>query len=184
MMELYRALRAADPDLERSVDDLRVEIDPNTGEPPARRQFILNIPVEVSSEFAEAVNVMLLDALAPGMRERREDQPAETAPGAPQGYAVDFARFDQPLDLVSTGSSLRHAVGVDGLLGHVSRQIAWYGSAYDLQAWWRKILRKWKALSDDTRREIANSVTWLSVETIRYPHVREADAETYEMAAL
>lgn len=72
IMDLLAALRAADPDLERSVNELRVEVDPNTGEPPAKRRFILNIPVEVGPEFAEAVNVMLVDALAPA-------QPGERA---------------------------------------------------------------------------------------------------------
>jgi superfamily II DNA or RNA helicase len=174
MMELLRALRAADPDLERSVDDLRVEVDPNTGEPPARRRFILNIPVEVGSEFADAVNVMLLDALAPGLRERGRDQDSDTSSTATQGYAIAFEPPDESVDPLLDGlGPLSHAVGPDGLLGHVPRQSSWYGSAYELETWWRKVLRKWKSLDDDTKLEIANSVTWLSVEAIRYPLARE-----------
>jgi superfamily II DNA or RNA helicase len=174
MMELLRALRAADPDLERSVDDLRIEIDPNTGEPPVRRRFILNIPVEVGSEFADAVNVMLLDALAPGLRERQRDQDSETSSEAPQGYAIAFDPPDDSVNPLLDGlGPLSHAVGPAGLLGHVPRQSSWYGSAYSLEAWWSRVLKKWKSLDDEIKQEIADSVTWLSVEAIRHPLARE-----------
>ena len=171
MKDLLRALRAADPDLERSVDDLRIEIDPNTGEPPARRRFILNIPIEVGSEFADAVNVMLLDALAPGLRERerQRDQDSETTTEAPQGYAIAFGPPDDSVNPLLDGlGPLSHVVGPDGLLGHVPQQSSWYGSAYALETWWSKVLRKWKSLDDETKQEIADSVTWLSVEAIRH----------------
>ena len=174
MMELLRALRAADPDLERSVDDLRVEIDPNTGEPPAHRRFILNIPVEVGSEFADAVNVMLVDALAPGQRERELDRDSERSTDAPRGYAIAFDPPDESVNPLLDGLiPLSHAAGTNGLLGHVPRQSSRYGSAYELETWWNKVLRKWKSLDDDTKREIANSVTWLCVEAIRHPLARD-----------
>jgi superfamily II DNA or RNA helicase len=185
IMELLRALRAADPDLERSVDDLRVEIDPNTGEPPARRRFILNIPVEVGSEFADAVNVMLLDALAPGLRERERQraQDSETSSSeGPQGFAIAFDPPNERVNPLLDGlGPLSHATGSVGLLGHVPRQSFWYGSAYALETWWSKVLRKWKSLDDDTKREIANSVTWLSVEAIRHPLAREQMRELSTM---
>ena len=45
---------------------VRVQVDPDTGEAPKRRRFVLAIPTEVGPEFADAVNVMLVEALAPG----------------------------------------------------------------------------------------------------------------------
>jgi superfamily II DNA or RNA helicase len=184
MMQLLRALRAADPDLEGSVDDLRVEIDPNTGEPPEHRRFILNIPVEVGTEFADAVNVMLLDALAPGLREREHQRgrDTQTSSAPPQGYAIAFDSPDETVNPLLDGlDPLRHAAGSGGLLGHVPRQSSWYGSAYALETWWSKVLQKWKRLDDETKQEIADTVTWLSVETIRHPLARE---EMREMTTL
>jgi hypothetical protein len=173
IMDLLAALRAADPDLERSVNELRVEVDPSTGEPPAKRRFILNIPVEVGPEFAEAVNVMLVDALAP-------KQPRERAPVAQTPVSrSDAIVFEAEPAVGPTRSytleglqALRYASDTDGLWGHVPDRTQWFGYPYEIGAWWKHIMRTWDQLHDYEKCAIANAVTWLSVDEVRRPQVR------------
>jgi len=173
IMDLLAALRAADPDLERSVNELRIEVDPNTGEPPTKRRFILNIPVEVGPEFAKAVEVMLVDALAP-------PQPTERASIADSPVARSSAIVFEPEPVADPArnytieglQALRYASDGQGLWGHVPDRAQWFGYPYEIGAWWKHVMRTWDQLDEYEKRALADAITWLSVDEVPRPHVR------------
>ncbi len=173
IMELLAALRAADPDLERSIDELRLEVDPDTGRPPAKRRFILNIPVEVGPEFADAVNVMLVDALAP-KQPAKQDAHEKVPPVHSQTIAFEpEPTADLARDYTLNGlEALRYAAGKDGIWGHVPERVMWVGHPFEIGQWWKRTMRRWNKLGEYERSAIAEAITWLAVEEIRSPGVR------------
>jgi hypothetical protein len=181
IMNLLAALRATDPDIERSVEDLWIQIDPDTGEPPLRRRFVLDIPAEVGQEFADAVNVMLVDALAPSQKSKlpSTETSSDASRRRPRPELITFPP-NEPRGvrgLVAEGLEalvyhLRRRV--DALLGYVPRETMWYGYPYALGRWWRHVLQAWNSgeITEDIKYTLADAVTWLSIEEGRHPAIR------------
>jgi hypothetical protein len=178
-MHILAALRAADPDLERTLDDLRVEVDPQTGEPPALRRFVLGVPAEVGAEFADAVEVMLVDTLMPSRRARHRDR----------RRAMHDSRSDvEPVRIDPDAPNWRDpAVMARGMkaLDH-DRRLCWAGSMiphmtrslvvddFPLGRWWHAVCKGWGPSfpAAKEKRILADTVTWLGVDRTRYAVAR------------
>jgi hypothetical protein len=182
IMNLLAALRATDPDIERSVDELWVQIDPDTGDTPPRRRFVLAIPTEVSTEFADAVNVMLVDALAPTQRKRlpanapaAKPSPARARPAV---VAFDHGEGDSAYNPIETGLyALRYHHrwhGGDKPLGSIPAQILWYSEPYALGRWWARVRRAWNtpAVTEELKYELADLLSWLAIDEVRHAAIR------------
>ena len=63
VVDILGALRSHDPQIDRSLDDLRFHAGPTSSVPPANGSFVIDAPLHVGEEFAEAVDVALTDAL-------------------------------------------------------------------------------------------------------------------------
>lgn len=178
IMHLLSALRAADPDLERSLADLRVQIDPKSGEPAAVRRFILDAPTEVSQEFADAVELMLVDQLAPSRRSKPTERGLpDPAPTPLDPYRLARRRRQTGATPAVMQQGMR-ALDHHRRFGPGTVLVAEIPSltveGFKLGRWWRAVCKAWSATFPAPADEqvIADSVTWLSVDAGRYPAVR------------
>jgi hypothetical protein len=95
---------------------------------------VLAIPTEVGQEFADAVNVMLVDALAPSQRSRRrptEESAAQSSrPSGPDPISVDAQRPTRAPAPIEVGlAALAYHQGWhagNAPLGSIPTQILWY----------------------------------------------------------
>ena len=182
IMNLLAALRATDPDIERSVDELWVQIDPDAPDAPARRRFVLAIPTEVGTEFADAVNVMLVDALAPSQRNMLPA--AEPGSGHSRSPARSATiRFDERQEAfdpnpIETGlyALIYHHRWHGGAapLGSIPTQILWYSQPYEIGRWWARVRQAWDtpAVTEELKYELADLVSWLAIDEVRYAAIR------------
>ncbi len=179
ILHLLAALRAADPEIERSLDDLRVQVGPDGWPSTPRRRFVIDAPQEVGPEFAEAVEVMLVDQLAPSRRSTTTDKLHSQNSTRREGeddapVVVDFeppdwtdpAVLEQGLEVLERTAS--------GRLMPAPRPYRPYGP-FPLAQWWDHVLTMWSISSPDqaTKRRIAAVVTCLSIDRSEHPRVRK-----------
>lgn len=183
ILKLLAALRSADPDLERSLTDLRVEVGPDGRAAPAKRRFILNVAREVDAEFARHVDVMLVEQLAPS-RARESRPSAETAARTAE-FRKESGRshigpvvFD--LENVERVSPAMVARGIASLERYAERRLGiapdehTVHNGFPLGRWWTRILDDWghPAIAGADRQRIANLITWLTVSRETHQRVR------------
>jgi superfamily II DNA or RNA helicase len=172
ILKLLAALRSADPDLERSLDNLRIQVGADGRKVPPRRRFVLDVAQEVGPDFAEAIDVMLVDTLAPSLRAARA-RASRTVNSYASPLALastpirPLAGIDQegPMDptLISEGLEVLLSYAEDGLTTAPRAHTVHQGAP--LGQWWTRLLANWSPVLPDieTKRKIADCVTWLSV---------------------
>lgn len=156
VVDILGALRSHDPEIARSLDDLRYSYHPGST-PTTPGRFVVDAPVEVGAEFADAVGLALADALgvsAPrSMRRRR--QAAQPRIVEPQPEPTDEEKFQ-------IGLGLLWSAGRFDLLPHVPDRVG----EFPLRVWWDEAKQRWLSGTLDLgdRREIAWCVSWLAAD--------------------
>jgi superfamily II DNA or RNA helicase len=170
IVDVLGALRSHDPEIARSLDDLRFHAGdwPRAGA-EANGYFVVDAPLDVGAEFAEAVDVALADALGlarPAPARRLRSAEIVLKPGADPS----------PEEAFLIGLEELQSRGRRDLLARMPVAT----TAFPMQAWWKEALRRWQARELDIydRRAIANSLSWMS------PDLDGADPVRREMAAM
>jgi predicted helicase len=173
IVKLLAALRSADPELERSLDHLRIQVGANGREIPPQRRFVLDVAQEVDAEFAKAIDVMLVDTLAPSQRAAkvRAERALSSAPVAPVVVELGTEGPMAPA-VVSKGLAILEDYAQSELATAPRHHTV--HESFPLGRWWTRMLEAWNPATpdEDTKQRIADLVTWLSVDREKYPHVR------------
>lgn len=170
IVDVLGALRSHDPEIARSLDDLRF----NAGDRPragsqANGSFVIDAPLNVGSEFAEAVDVALADAL--GLR-----CPAPARRRTPADIIIEPAAEPSPDEAFLIGLEELQSRARRDLLARVPES----ATAFPMRAWWQEALRRWqdRGLDRYDRQAIADSLSWMSSD------LDGAEAVRREIAAL
>jgi superfamily II DNA or RNA helicase len=151
IVEILGALRSHDPEIFRSLDDLRFTA--NSGEETeAPRRFVIDAPVDVDEAFADAVDVALTKALGTNTvrSPRRRAQPVLLPAESPLS---DEEVFDRGLEMLRRYARWSLAPAVP------ERPFG-----FPLGAWWEEIKNRWRAgtLDPDLKWPLADAVSWLA----------------------
>lgn len=162
IIDILGALRSHDPDIVKSLDDLRFNRRPD--DRPARAgRFMIDAPLQVGEEFAAAVDLALAGAL---------------------GVASQRASRRRVRDLEPRLLPERGPLSEQELLAIAVNQIATLGrwelltavppddeGSFPLQACWTEIKRRWDAGTLDAfdQATIATSVSWLARDLDAHP---------------
>ena len=163
VIALLSALRDADPEIERSITDLRVRVGPD-GEPWETRRFVIGAPTEVGPEFAEAIEIMLVDRLAVGQPRKSASERVPKKPGLPD--------WTKPKTM---------ALGLGALDAEAERWLlpsirpSDVSKGFPIGQWWSYVLTIWDVSSPSyaIKRRIAHCVSWLGVDRTEHPRVRK-----------
>jgi superfamily II DNA or RNA helicase len=174
IVKLLAALRSADPELERSLDHLRIEVGPDGRAIPAQRRFVLDVAREVDAEFAKAIEVMLIDTLAPSQR-------AAAARAARTPLAPALAAVVVKVDVEGPMDRVLIARGLEVLEDYAQHELTTaphehtVHDSFWLGRWWSRLLEGWNAAPPDrdAARRIAEVVTWLSLDPHRHAGPRD-----------
>jgi superfamily II DNA or RNA helicase len=175
IVDILGALLSHDPDIVKSLDELRYSHGTDHLRPGTHGRFVIDAPVQVGDGFAEAVDIALAGALGTPREHSalRRSPPIERlliTEGKPPSDDELFASCMQRL--TSQGRWLQ-------LLPEVPPQDA---SSYPMQAWWTEVKKRWVSgtLDLDDRTAIAESVSWLAMDLQYVPHA----VQRREMARL
>jgi superfamily II DNA or RNA helicase len=172
IVDILGALRSHDPDIVKSLDELRFNQGPEDRPAAGHGRFMIDAPLQVGEEFAAAVDLALTGALGVASKHSSRRRARDLEPRlVPEG---------QPLseeELLAIAINQLAALGRWELLAEVPPDDE---DAFPLQPCWSEIKRRWAAgtLDEYDRATIANSVSWLA---------RDLDAHTQqqqEMASL
>lgn len=154
IVEILGALRSHDPEIFRSLDDLRFTATPND-QTQAPRRFVIDAPVEVDQTFADAVDVAITRALGTTTVRppRRRAQPV-VFPVTP---AAEPPLSDE--DVLARGLEVLHRHAQWGLAPAVPKN----PSGFPLGAWWDEVKRRWRdsTLDPALKSDLSNAVSWL-----------------------
>lgn len=164
IIDVLGALRSHDPEIARSLDDLRFHAGPVSRE-QASGFFVVDAPLRVGEEFADAVDIALAEALGvrslkAKARNRAAVLPSPVAPPSPdEAFLIGLERL--------------RSRGRFDLLTRIPDE-----SAFPMAAWWEEAVRRWRSqqLSDNEQRTIASSLSWLSPDLETTPWLRAAVA--------
>lgn len=181
MIDILGALRSHDPDVVKSLDHLRFSVGPDDTQPGTSGRFVVDSPMEVGEEFADAVDVALATALGVTSERARRRRRA-----APEPQVLEEARSLSEEDMFFMGVQELHALGRWDLLPRVPA----VAQDFPLAAWWAEVKQRWGAGTLDSydRQVIADSVSWLAHDlerctTQRNEMARLTDAELPEQIA-
>lgn len=154
IVEILGALRSHDPDIFRSLDDLRFTATPDgQGQPP--RRFVIDAPLDVDAAFADAVDVALTQALGTTQvrSPRRRAQHVVIRHPADEPELSDDEVIDRGTAVLTRYSQWRVAPAVPTSL-----------SGFPLQPWWEEVKTRWLAgtLDDERKETLANTISWLA----------------------
>ncbi|MDQ3632726.1 MAG: DEAD/DEAH box helicase family protein [Actinomycetota bacterium] len=152
IVDILGALKSHDPDIGRSLDQLRFRA--GEGHPPPRATggFVVDAPSAVGDEFAAAVQVALATALdVPALAPRRGGTKAKVPRNRRQ------SRSDEATFLIGL-QTLREYRAYQ-LLPRLPSD-----TGFPLAAWWAEVKRRWHAGTLDPAHEsiIADNLSWLS----------------------
>jgi superfamily II DNA or RNA helicase len=182
IVDILGALRSHDPDIIKSLDELRFNAGPEERRPAGHGRFLIDAPLEVGEEFAAAVDLALTGALGltsqrpPRHRIRRVEPRVlpETKPPSEE-------------ELLAIAINQLAALGRWELLTEVPLDDE---GSFPMRACWSEIKRRWAAgtLEMYDRRMIANSVSWLAPDLDAHPRqqremARLTDADLPEQIA-
>lgn len=169
VVDVLGALRSHDPEITKSLDTLRFGLGPDSDPGSASGRFVVDAPVDVGEEFADAVEVALANALSvvpasKRSRPTRARQPVERERQPPT-----------PEEMFFIGLGELRKTAMWRLLPRVPPTTA---ANYPLGPWWDEAKRRWAAgdLDVEDKRLIAESVSWLAADV--------AGAQRAEMIAL
>lgn len=155
VVKILGALRSHDPDIFRSLDDLRFTASPD-GRLQAPRRFLIDAPVDVDEAFADAVDVALTRALGTTTirppRRRSQPEPLSVTAEAVRELS-DEEIFDRGLDVLRRYSYW-------GLAPAVPAEVL----GFPLRAWWEEVKKRWRdrGLDVDLMDSVADAVSWLA----------------------
>ncbi len=154
IVEILGALRSHDPEIFRSLDALRFTAAPEDQWRTPRR-FLIDAPVDVDEDFADAVDVALTRALgtANDRAPRRRAQPAPLPPSQPPRPLSEEEIFERGLDVLWEYAHW-------GLAPAVPDTVA----GFPLGTWWDVIKKRLLAgdLDPELMPVIANAVSWMA----------------------
>jgi superfamily II DNA or RNA helicase len=156
IVKILGALRSHDPEIFRSLDDLRFSAAPDQTDQPLRR-FVIDAPVDVDQTFADAVDVALTRALGTTTVRppRRRAHPGLVSLPSEEPALSDEEVLERGLELLQRYAQWRLAPAVPESL-----------SSFPLQAWWEEIKLRWRGgiLAAELQETLANAVSWLAPE--------------------
>jgi superfamily II DNA or RNA helicase len=158
VVDVLGALRSHDPTVAKSLDTLRYGLSRDHETEPTTGTFIIDAPVEVGTQFADAVRVALAAAL--GVPTARPEQPAAgTLPRRDPDLVFTVPREPDVQDVFARG------------LDELSRRARWRllpaipasNDGFPLGLWWDGVIEQWQtgAISDEDKAAIADNVSWL-----------------------
>jgi superfamily II DNA or RNA helicase len=200
--KLLAALKSTDPDLAQDIKDLWIRVDPVTGEPIDTGRFILSAAQEVGAEFADAINVMLADTLAP---HRLPDVPLQ-GPSAVRNHANRKPTVEEPPRTTSThehgesedtylSSDLAWERAMNAIIP-LGRRYQWasydgdllgtlpeIGRSWDpfpVRLWWQHVTHNWTDSfpTPSQKQQLSDTLSFLAADVESWPLIRA------EMAAL
>lgn len=155
IVEILGALQSHDPEIFRSLDDLRFTANADERLHVPRR-FLIDAPVDVDETFADAVDIALTRALgtaaARAPRRRNQSDPISVTPETARELS-DEEIFDRGLDVLHSYACWGLAPAVpDNVLG------------FPLRTWWEEVKKRWRdrTLGDELTHSVADSVSWLA----------------------
>jgi superfamily II DNA or RNA helicase len=166
VVDVLGALRSHDPEIVKSLDHLRFDRvtppppPPDEHYPPGR--FVIDAPVEVGEEFAEAVDLALTTALGDSAQRRagrglpaRRLEVVVAEPTEDEAFLIGLRELER-------AGRFRLITRVD----HEPSAI--------LAPWWQEVRSRWSggALSDIERKSIACAASWLSSDLSNAPRQR------------
>lgn len=158
VVDILGALRSHDPDIVKSLDELRFNVNPHEPRSRGHGRFVIDAPTHVGEEFAEAVDVALANAL--GLSEAHARRRLRRSGSASVATVTLGNPQPTPEQAFYTGlQELLNASRWD-LLPAVPRDIR----GFPMHAWWDEAMRRWAAgeLDGDIRQQIADGISWLS----------------------
>lgn len=171
VVDILGALRSHDPEIARSLDDLRFSYRPDDRPTTGSGRFTIDAPVQVGPEFAKAVGLALTNALgvAPvaGPSKRRT---------APEPKVLKPEREPTEDELFEIGLVELSSLGRFDLLPRVPDA----AREFPMAAWWLEAKRRWRVgtINEYDKWRIATSVSWLAEDLADEPRMRN------ELAAL
>lgn len=182
IVNVLGALRSHDSDIIKSLDDLRFNVEPGDHRPAAHGRFVIDAPLHVGEEFAEAVDVALNGAL--GIAAQRSTRHRETRT---QALVVEGPKPLAETELLEIAVSKLMVGGRWDLLTEVPADEK---VGFPMQACWIELMRRWAngTLDHHGRTAIARSVSWLACDLDQYPRQRRemarlTDADVPEQIA-
>lgn len=158
VVDVLGALRSHDSEVVKSLDTLRFGLGPDADPGTSSGRFVVDAPVEVGEEFAEAVQLALANALSVTVprpkRSRAKPTDVVLLPRRERSEPTAEEKFWIGLDELRKMS-----------LWALSPQIPdRTGNGFPIGIWWEEAKRRWAAreLDTETKRVIANSVSWLA----------------------
>jgi hypothetical protein len=154
VVDVLGALRSHDPGVVKSLDTLRFGASSEPEPTTTNGRFVIDAPVEVGEEFAEAVGVALATALG---------VPAHSGPSrrrARQAVVVEERRQPSPEEMFAIGCDELRKLAMWSLLPRVPSST----NSYPLAAWWEEAMRRWAdgRLEPSDKVTIADAVSWLA----------------------
>lgn len=171
MIDILGALRSHDPEIARSLDDLRFSYRPDDRPTSGSGRFMIDAPVQVGPEFAKAVGLALTNAL--GVARSAGPPPR---PEASEPKLVEPAREPTEDELFDIGLAELWSLGRLDLLPRVPEA----ARGFPLAQWWAEAKRRWRTgtIDREAKWEIAAHVSWLAEDLADDPRIRN------EIAAL
>jgi len=154
IVNVLGALRSHDPEIVRSLDELRFDLSPGLQRPKGHGRFVIDAPAKVGEDFAEAVDVALtrslgVEAQRP-LRHRRK----------PQAVVVAEPEILDEDQLFLKGLYTLESLARWELLPRLPDTTA----DFPLDTWWEEVKRRWLTNSLDPydAEIIAGDVSWLA----------------------
>jgi superfamily II DNA or RNA helicase len=185
VLEVLAALRSIDTEIRHTIDSVRVELGPQSARSGRSGQWIVDAPTAIDEQFAEAVDIAVVDLLnakrsAPNPT--KESLEAEVWDGTtPNPHTLDW---DNPR---------MYELGLE--YARACRQDSWtppwakgYHEGFSLEKWCDGIYARWAAgqLSQSQKRECAPLLNWLAVPRRKLAKVRHemARADRRDLAEI
>lgn len=165
VVNVLAALKSHDPEILKSISGLRFGAEPSHDAegPPGR--FLIAAPIEVDSEFADAIEVALARALGTRAAGKQREQP-----GGHRAWRPEVERPGPTDEEVYRQAMARlHAAGRYQLVTRVDLL-----DSPIMKPWWAEVRERWSSrrLSLDDRREIADAASWLAPDLDHSPRQR------------
>ncbi len=185
VLEVLAALRSIDTEIRHTIDSVRVELGPQSARSGRSGQWIVDAPTAVDEQFAEAVDIAVVDLLnakrsAPNPT--KESLKAEVWDG--KTLSLSVADWDDPR-MYELGLEYARACRRDSWAPPWAKG---YHEGFPLEKWCDGIYARWDAgqLSHSQKRECAPLLNWLAVPRRKLAKVRRemARADRRDLAEI
>jgi len=155
VIDILAALRSHDPEIARSLDDLRFTYRPDGRPTTGSGRFMVDAPVQVGPEFAKAVGLALTNALGvgPSAVTTRSRPTLEPEILEPEREPTEDELFEIGVEELCSLARL-------DLLARVPEA----ARGFPFGEWWAEARRRWRAgtIGQEDMRLIADCVSWLA----------------------